>query len=185
MKSDNMNCNLKRKLFCMAVLVVLSVSCDSKANYEKAILQYMRIETGIQTLDITFSDVQVIMHTVKDSVSILKQQYEKEKRENEETIKHLQQGIINWKENLSAVDDNDNFLIKQLLAQQEKQLKELQEKRIIDNSLHYTGDMGKVLAMVVSCQMTWLVNPVLKTRQTVKGVFLLSPDGNECLKRLE
>lgn len=185
MESDNMNWNLKRILLCIAVLAGFFVSCNPGTHYEKAILQYMRVETGMQALDIAFSDVQVIMHTVKDSVNMLKQQYEEEKRENEEMIKRLQQGVDSWKEKLSAVDDDDKFVIKQLLAHQEKQLKELQGKEIIDNSLHYMGDMDEILAVVVSCQMTWLINPVLKTKQTVKGLFLLSPDGTRCLKRLK
>ena len=48
-----------------------------------------------------------------------------------------------------------------------------------------SSDTSRVIATMVSCRMTSLINPVLKAKQTKEGSFLLSPDESVCIRQLK
>ena len=51
---------------------------------------------------------------------------------------------------------------------------------------YYAGqDPKKVIATLVKCEMTSLINPVLKAKQTKEGVFLLTPDETVCIRQIK
>ena len=88
-------------------------------------------------------------------------------------------------ESMSKKDQNYAFLV-QMMNSNQRRIKELQEKVIKNGTGYYDGqDPKKVIATLVKCEMTSLINPVLKAKQTKEGVFLLTPDETVCIRQIK
>ena len=73
-----------------------------------------------------------------------------------------------------------------MLNSNQRQINEWQEKVITNGAVYYDGqDPEKVIATLVKCEMTSLINPVLKAKQTKEGVFLLTPDETVCIRQVK
>ena len=74
----------------------------------------------------------------------------------------------------------------QHIEMNKRQLLQLNAKEITNGKYRYEGqDTSRVIATIVNCRMTSLVNPVLKAKQTKEGSFLLSPDEVVCFGQLK
>ena len=86
---------------------------------------------------------------------------------------------------MSKKDQNYAFLV-QMVNSNQRRIKELQEKVIKNGTGYYDGqDPKKVIATLVKCEMTSLINRVLKAKQTKEGVFLLTPDETVCIRQVK
>ena len=148
----------------------------------------MRIQTGSPDLEIEFTNVQITKQTVGDSIDILQKRFEEQIKEKEEAIKRIENGNQVWQkelESMSKKDQNYAFLL-QMLNSNQRQINEWQEKVITNGAVYYDGqDPEKVIATLVKCEMTSLINPVLKAKQTKEGVFLLTPDETVCIRQVK
>lgn len=170
-------------------LAVASVSCSPTGKSEKAILAYMRDQTGSPKLEIEFSNVQIIKQTVGDSIAFLQAKYKQELKDKAEEIKRMEDNIRQFEEILKSSSKDDRMaqmFYKQSVEMSRKELEQLNRRTIADGSIRYQGqDTARVIATVVTCQMTSLVNPVLKAKQTKEGSFLLTVDESVCVRQLK
>lgn len=184
-----MNYKYMKKLVYLVCLIITAISCSTMGKSEKAILEYMRNQTGSPQLEISFSDVRSIKHTVGDSIRILQEKYEQELKEKSEQIKLLQEGIQKAEEALKTISKDESMLYDfytQHIKMSKQQLQQCEEKKVIDGKLRYTEqDTSKVIAIIVNCRMTLQISPVLSAKQTKEGSFLLSPDESICIRRLK
>lgn len=178
---------MKKIIFILGISIA-AISCTSLSTSEKSIQEYLRAQTGFSDLEIEFSNVQITKQTVQDSTDILQKLFEEQTKEKEEAIKKTEVTIQGMQETLKSTskkDPNYNFLM-QFIQSHERQLKELQKKNITNGKVYYDGqDPKKVIATLVQCEMTSLINPALKAKQTKKGLFLLSPDEKICIRQIE
>lgn len=178
---------MKRIIFILGIFLV-AISCNSLSTSEKSIQEYMRIQTGSPDLEIEFTNVQITKQTVGDSIDILQKRFEEQIKEKEEAIKRIENGNQVWQkelESMSKKDQNYAFLL-QMLNSNQRQINEWQEKVITNGAVYYDGqDPEKVIATLVKCEMTSLINPVLKAKQTKEGVFLLTPDETVCIRQVK
>lgn len=178
---------MKRIIYILG-FVYLAVSCQNLTKGEQAVLNYMREQTGFQDLDIEFSEVHRTEHTVKDSINILQQLYEKESQEKEDKIEKFEKDVEKYTENLKGVDKKsmEYQFLGQFLSRAQKSLEMWKKKEIANRKYIYEGrDVNEVLAVLLECDMTSLINPALKAKQTKTGVFLLSPDEKKCIRQLK
>lgn len=149
----------------------------------------MRDQTGSPDLKIEFSNVQINKQTVGDSIAFLQAKYKRELKEKAEQIEREEDNIRQFEDILKASSKDDpmaKMFYGQSIEMSRKQLAELKKRTITDGSLRYSGqDTTRVIATVVTCQMTSLVNPVLKAKQTKEGSFLLSVDESVCVRQLK
>lgn len=178
---------MKRSVFILGISIA-AISCSSLSTSEKSIQEYMRIQTGSSDLEIEFTNVQITKQTVRDSIDILQKIFEEQTREKEEAIKNTKKAIQYYQEKLKSVSKKDplyGFYVQQMNSDQ-KRLEKLQEKVITNGKVYYEGqDPKKVISTLVQCEMTSLINPVLKAKQTKEGLFLLSPDETVCIRQLK
>lgn len=179
---------MKRTIYLMW-LAVASISCSPTGKSEKAILAYMRDQTGSPELEIEFSNVQIVKQTVGDSIAFLQAKYERELKEKAEQIKRMEDNIRQFEDILKSSSKDDpmaQMFYGQSIEMSRKQLEKLNSQTITDGSIRYRGqDTTRVIATVVTCQMTSLVNPVLKAKQTKEGSFLLTVDESVCMRQLK
>lgn len=179
---------MKRTIY-LVWLAIASISCSSTGKSEKAILAYMRDQTGSPGLEIEFSDVRIVKQTVGDSIAILKAAYEREVKEKAEQIKREEDNIRQFEDILKSSSKDDpmaKMFYGQSIEMSRKQLAKLNSQTVADGSIRYQGqDTTRVIATVVTCQMTSLVNPVLKAKQTKEGSFLLTVDESVCMRQLK
>ena len=172
---------MKRIIFILSIFMI-AISCNSLSTSEKSIQEYMRTQTGSPDLEIEFTNVQITKQTVGDSIDILQKIFEEQIKEKEKTIKRIENDNQAWQkelESMSKKDQNYAFLV-QMVNSNQRRIKELQEK-VIKNG----QDPKKVIATLVKCEMTSLINPVLKAKQTKEGVFLLTPDETVCIRQVK
>ncbi len=177
---------MKRTIYFLFI-AVLFIGCKTATKSEKAILEYMREQTGVPGLEIEFTEVRIEKQTVQDSIDILRAKYEQELKEKKERIKTLEEGIKqNEKELENTQKKNEIYAFYQQILRMDKQeLKIWQEKVILDEGIRYKGqDKNKILVTIVHCRLTSLLNPVLKAKQTKEGSFVLSADETVCLRQL-
>ena len=171
---------MKRIIFILSIFMI-TISCNSLSTSEKSIQEYMRTQTGSPDLEIEFT-------TVGDSIDILQKIFEEQIKEKEKTIKRIENDNQAWQkelESMSKKDQNYAFLV-QMMNSNQRRIKELQEKVIKNGTGYYDGqDPKKVIATLVKCEMTSLINPVLKAKQTKEGVFLLTPDETVCIRQVK
>lgn len=179
---------MKRTIY-LVWLAVTSISCSPTGKSEKAILAYMRDQTGSPELEIEFSNVQIVKQTVGDSIAFLQAKYELELKEKAEQIKRAEDNIRQFEDILKSSSKDDlmaKMFYGQSIEMSRKELEKLSCKTVADGSIRYQGqDTTRVIATVVTCQMTSLVNPVLKAKQTKEGSFLLTVDESVCLRQLK
>ena len=178
---------MKKVMYVLWLAFVMS-ACHSMGKSEKTILEYVRSQTGSPQLEIEFSEVQVTKQTVGDSIRILQQKYEQELKDNAEQIKQLEDNLKQLEEALKSTSKDDMVysLYLQNIEMNKKQLQQLNAKEITNGKYRYEGqDTSGVVATIVNCRMTSLINPVLKARQTKEGSFLLSPDETVCFRQLK
>ena len=178
---------MKRIIFILSIFMI-TISCNSLSTSEKSIQEYMRTQTGSPDLEIEFTNVQITKQTVGDSIDILQKIFEEQIKEKEKTIKRIENDNQAWQkelESMSKKDQNYAFLV-QMMNSNQRRIKELQEKVIKNGTGYYAGqDPKKVIATLVKCEMTSLINPVLKAKQTKEGVFLLTPDETVCIRQIK
>lgn len=178
---------MKRIIFILSIFMI-AISCNSLSTSEKSIQEYMRTQTGSPDLEIEFTNVQITKQTVGDSIDILQKIFEEQIKEKEKTIKRIENDNQAWQkelESMSKKDQNYAFLV-QMVNSNQRRIKELQEKVIKNGTGYYDGrDPKKVIATLVKCEMTSLINPVLKAKQTKEGVFLLTPDETVCIRQIK
>ena len=178
---------MKRIIFILSIFMI-TISCNSLSTSEKSIQEYMRTQTGSPDLEIEFTNVQITKQTVGDSIDILQKIFEEQIKEKEKTIKRIENDNQAWQkelESMSKKDQNYAFLV-QMMNSNQRRIKELQEKVIKNGTGYYDGhDPKKVIATLVKCEMTSLINPVLKAKQTKEGVFLLTPDETVCIRQVK
>lgn len=176
-----------KKIFILGISIA-AISCSSLSTSENSIQEYLRAQTGFSDLEIEFSDVQITKQTVQDSIDILQELFEEQTKKKEDAIKKTEkniQGMLETLKSTSKKDPDYNFLT-QFIRSNESRLKELQKKAITNGKVYYDGqDPKKVIATLVQCEMTSLINPALKAKQTKKGLFLLSPDEKVCIRQIE
>lgn len=177
-----------KKIVFVLSLCFIAFSCNTMGKSEKAILDYMRDQTGAPELEIEFANVQVTKQTVGDSINILQQAYEQSVKEREERIKRLEEESNKGLEQMKSLSKSDmmyQFLVQSTIMGEEE-LKRWTNKVITNEKIRYDGqDTGKIIATVVHCQMTSLINPKLKAKQTKEGSFLLTPDESRCIRQLK
>ena len=72
-----------------------------------------------------------------------------------------------------------------MMNSNQRRIKELQEKVIKNGTGYYDGqDPKKVIATMVKCEMTSLINPVLKAKQTKRG-FSAYSDETVCIRQIK
>lgn len=178
-----------KKLIYLLWFAIAGVACSTMGKSEKAILEYMRDQTGSPKLEIEFTEVQIVKQTVGDSINILQEKYEQDMKDKSEKIEKVENSIKGLEESLKSVPKSDRMtyhFYSQMLESSKKQLKELNDRTIVNEKVRYDGeDKAKVIATVVNCRMTSLVNPVLKAKQTREGSFLLSVDESVCIRQLK
>lgn len=178
---------MKRIIFISGIFLI-AISCNSLSTSEKSIQEYMRIQTGSPDLEIEFTNVQITKQTVGDSVDILQKIFEEQTKGKEETIEYLEnrnQKLQKELESMSKKDQSYAILV-QIMNSTQGQINEWQEKVITNGAVYYDGqDPEKVIATLVKCEMTSLINPVLKAKQTKEGVFLLTPDETVCIRQVK
>ena len=177
---------MKRNIYFLLIAVVMT-ACNSLGKSEKAIQEYMREQTGTPELEIEFANVQSRKMTVKDSMDILQELFEKNLKEKAEQTKRIEGQIEKLENDLKGVPVNHMYysFFKQNVEMSKAQLKGLNEKVITNEKVKYEGqDENRVLAVIVDCQMTSLVNPILKAKQTKDASFMLSADGSKCIRQL-
>ena len=170
---------MKRIIFILSIFMI-TISCNSLSTSEKSIQEYMRTQTGSPDLEIEFTNVQITKQTVGDSIDILQKIFEEQIKEKEKTIKRIENDNQAWQkelESMSKKDQNYAFLVQMVNSNQ---------RRIKNGTGYYDGqDPKKVIATLVKCEMTSLINPVLKAKQTKEGVFLLTPDETVCIRQVK
>ena len=178
---------MKRIIFILSIFMI-TISCNSLSTSEKSIQEYMRTQTGSPDLEIEFTNVQITKQTVGDSIDILQKIFEEQIKEKEKTIKRIENDNQAWQkelESMSKKDQNYAFLV-QMMNSNQRRIKELQEKVIKNGTGYYDGQVPKkVIATLVKCEMTSLINPVLKAKQTKEGFFLLTPDETVCIRQIK
>lgn len=178
---------MKRSIFILGIFIV-AISCNSLSTSEKSIQEYMRIQTGYPDLEIEFTNVRITKQTVGDSIGILQKIFDEQTKEKEEAIKRMESDNQVWREQLESMPKNDPsyaFLV-QMMNSTQRRIDELQKRVIINAKVYYDGqDPEKVIATLVQCEMTSLINPVLKAKQTKEGLFLLSPDETVCIRQVK
>lgn len=178
---------MKKIIFILGISIA-AISCNPLSTSEKSIQEYMRTQTGSPDLEIEFTNVQITKQTVQDSIDILQKIFEEQTKEKEETIKRIEKTIQDQREQLESTSEKDQahgFYV-QFVKSSERQLREWQEKVVTNGKVRYEGqDPRKIIATLVRCEMTSLINPVLKAKQTKEGLFLLSPDETVCIRQLK
>lgn len=177
-----------KKIVSILLMCIVAASCQRLGKSEQAVLEYMRDQTGNPELKIEFANVQIIKQTVGDSINILQEKYEQDVKEKAEKLKNYEGRRNQLLEQMKSMPKKDmmyQFLL-QNVEMCERMLKELNEKVITNDKVRYDGqDKERVIATIVDCQMTSLVNPVLKAKQTKEGSFLLTPDESKCIRQLK
>lgn len=177
-----------KKIVSILLMCIVAASCQRLGKSEQAVLEYMRDQTGNPELEIEFANVQIIKQTVGDSINILQEKYEQDVKERAEKLKSYEERrnqLLDQMKSMSKKDMMYQFLL-QNVEMCERMLKELNEKVITNDKVRYDGqDKERVIATIVDCQMTSLVNPVLKAKQTKEGSFLLTPDESKCIRQLK
>lgn len=177
-----------KKIVSIVLMCIVAASCQRLGKSEQAVLEYMRDQTGNPELEIEFANVQITKQTVGDSIHILQAKYEQEMKEKAENLKNYEERRNQSLEQMKSMAKKD--MMYQFLLQNvdmcERLIKELNEKVITNGKVHYDGqDKERVIATLVDCQMTSLVNPVLKAKQTKEGSFLLTADESKCIRQLK
>lgn len=178
---------MKKVIYLLCLAFVMS-ACDSMGKSEKTILEYVRSQTGSPQLEIEFSEVQIIKQTVGDSIRILQKKYEQKLNEQIKQAKQLENDLKKLEEALKSMSKKDMMysFYSQHIEMNKRQLLQLNAKEITNGKYRYEGqDTSRVIATIVNCRMTSLVNPVLKAKQTKEGSFLLSPDEVVCFGQLK
>ncbi len=103
-------------------------------------------------------------------------------------VAELENDLKKLEEALKSMSKKDMMysFYSQHIEMNKRQLLQLNAKEITNGKYRYEGqDTSRVIATIVNCRMTSLVNPVLKAKQTKEGSFLLSPDEVVCFGQLK
>lgn len=177
-----------KKIIYILSIAVAAVSCNSLSESEKSIQEYMRSQTGSPDLKIEFTNVEITRQTVQDSIDILQKIFEEQTKEKADAIQKMESSIENMQkeqEKTSKSDPNYDFY-RQFISMTRRDLQEWQNKVITNEKVRYDGqDPQKIIATLVRCEMTSLINPVLKAKQTKEGLFVLTPEETKCLRQVE
>lgn len=178
---------MNRNIYILGI-AILAAACNTTGKSEQSILEYMREQTGSVKLGIEFADVQITKQTVGDSINILQEKYEQELKEKVEKIELLDKSIKKAEEKIKSAEKGS--MLSQIYSQElnysKQQYKEWTEKVITNEKVRYDGrNRDEILATVVSCRMTSLINPVLNAKQTKEGRFLLTTDESKCIRQLK
>lgn len=179
-------------LFYTCIFTISLLSCSSKpSDYEKTITDYLETRNGVKTdLQIKYLKLDVSDISVGDSISILNENFEIEKRKKiqsiEQTIKHKEKAIAEQNEKLATAKDDDKVVAKSLISMWEKELQK--EKEYLDETQKWKPDYlnkytnrnpSDILAKKVDITISYF-NPRLQIRQEMSMLTILSLDGKQC-----
>lgn len=175
-----------RKLYILILFPLVWLSCSSPSDYEKTIIDFLETDKkGIKTdLQIEFLSIKVSDITVADSISILQKQFEAEKAEK---IESAQSSISRLQDKIQEQKGKKNQVVaKALISRWEKDFEKYQsELTIVQNwkadylNRYDSRNSSEILAKKADCKFSFF-NPQLQTKQEMKALFILSPDGKQC-----
>lgn len=178
-----------RQVPLLILLIAFSVSCSNSNDiYKQTLLDYLQIENELKTdLKIKIFLLDVLPDiTVADSIKMLQEQYQNEKREKIDSAK---KNISHWENTIEKQMKKDNDLIvRALVPGSQERLREAKtelekaEQWDPDYLNLYNGrSPSEILAKKINASFSFQ-NPTLTVRQEISAVFVLSPDGRNCYK---
>lgn len=170
---------MKKNLLFVSLLALACTSC-SVPDYEKAVSDWVQTDSHGTWIDMKFEMLEVLETkdiTVSDSLSILKEQFDRQK---DKTISTLKADIDNSKTRLSfakfAGADLEDY--QRYIDKVESQLDSV--NNISFHSIYDNRKTDEVLAKVLKCRYAVTTS----TRQEREGNFILSPDMKKCYGKL-
>lgn len=173
------------KIIYLLLGVLLSISCnDNNKEVETAIAKFVQTDRrGIWT-DLQFKVLKIGVPTyitVGDSLNILNEEFEKNVKNKIDALKE----DIRYKNfKLSTLE------FKSIREKYERsRIKDMQQIDSLEKAIYIIPEKYKdrkkseVLAIKVECTFS-IIRPLLKVRQEMTETFILTPDGDRCLRYL-
>lgn len=163
----------------------LLLACSSSGKYEKAIADYIQTDSkGTWTdMKVEFQNLEVKDITVQDSIDILQQTFEADRKEK---IEKIEKSINYWRSLIT--EDEKDIAEKALNSSRKAKLKEYE--MALENAQKWTpsymtryenvSDKTDVLIQLVSCTYSF-IPPVVNRTQIKTSEFVFTPDGNKCI----
>lgn len=172
-----------RYSFQYSIMFLFLFSCSLQAsNYEKAIIDFLQTRNGVTTdLKISFISLDVSDIKAIDSLNILIPKYIKEKNKK---IEKVQETVNFW---LSRPENKNEVINNKRLTSLTKAKERLAEAKVWKPDCIKKYELmqpDKVIAKKADCKLSFY-NPRLQTRQELKAIFILSPDGKQCIKMIK
>lgn len=164
------------------LLAALVVSCTATSKYEPLIKEYAQTNKSGVFTDLSYKTVSIEEQapiTVSDSLAILKEEFEKNKKDDQQ---RFEQSLKRAKDGL-AKEEKSRFKSKSLINTYTELLNESQKRLDKVNAQQFEHfyekeSPDKVLLIPVKCRYSYVFPPG-NPRQERTDIFYFTPDGKK------